>query len=350
MTKIRLATAFALAAAALVAGWIGAWHVIAGRIEHGVDAWAEERRGEGFDVTYRSAVVSGFPSAWRLAIETPAITGPPPARWHWHGAAVTAHITPWSPREIPIQLPGRQRFGGTDAAAPSWTAEAERPNGQVRLDAQGQIVDIELDFSAITLLEPAAAAGAKAARLRLRVTPSARGESASTPGPLNASLVIEELDLPQAPANGLGQRIARLESDATLTGRLPPGSARTSLNTWRESGGTLELRKLALAWGPLELDGNGTLALDERMRPIGASTVRIRGWAETVDALQRGGIIRPADATAAKIALGLLARQPQAGGQGGRGGSMIQIPVSSQDGRLYIAGLPLIRVNPIPLD
>ena len=44
---------------------------------------------------------------------------------------------------------------------------------------------------------------------------------------------------------------------------------------------------------------------------------------------------------------GLLARQPQAGGQGG---AMIQIPLSAQDGRLYVAGLPLTRLSPIPLD
>ena len=104
----------------------------------------------------------------------------------------------------------------------------------------------------------------------------------------------------------------------------------------------IEVNRLALRWGPLEADGEGTLALDNANRPLGAMTARIRGYTETVDALAAAGVMRPRDAGTLKIALNLVARRSSSGGPG-----ELNVPITAQDGRLNVAGFSLLTLPPL---
>ena len=82
---------------------------------------------------------------------------------------------------------------------------------------------------------------------------------------------------------------------------------------WRDGGGSLEIRHLALIWGPLDLTASATLALDDQLQPMGAGSARLVGYAETLDALAAHGAISRSAATAAKAVLSLLAHNPEDG-------------------------------------
>jgi hypothetical protein len=135
--------------------------------------------------------------------------------------------------------------------------------------------------------------------------------------------------------------VAHAELNLSFKGRLPGGTLANSIAAWRDDGGSIEINKVAVRWGPVDADGNGTLALDEQNRPLGAFTARWRGYDETIDALQATGQLKPFPAAAAKIALRALARQNK------DGPDEVQIPLTAQDGRLFVAGIPLLPVPPL---
>jgi hypothetical protein len=92
------------------------------------------------------------------------------------------------------------------------------------------------------------------------------------------------------------------------------------------------------------MNGDGTLALDAKNRPLGASTMHIRGYTETVDALTAAGAMKPRDAGALKIALNLFARQT------GSGARELSVPITAQDGRLFVAGFNLFALQPLTFE
>jgi len=133
----------------------------------------------------------------------------------------------------------------------------------------------------------------------------------------------------------LGREIARLEAVAELA----LWSSGDSLARWRDRGGTVEVSRLALSWGPLALEGDGTLALDSAMRPLAAFSARLAGGPETVERLAAAGLIAPMDALGAKIALAAMTIVPAEGGA-----PYAQVPVTLQDGYLYLGPARLLAL------
>jgi hypothetical protein len=159
------------------------------------------------------------------------------------------------------------------------------------------------------------------------------------------SLDLTDLTLPQPPPGGLGARVARAIADLSLKGRITHLPLPQAVAIWRDGGGTVEVPRATLVWGPLTIDANGTLALDALNRPIGAGTARVRGFSPTIDALVESGAVSARDGTAAKIALNLISRPV------GEGlGRELEVPITAQDGQFYAAGFKLMPVRALRLE
>lgn len=167
---------------------------------------------------------------------------------------------------------------------------------------------------------------------------AAQGEPALT---LTGS--AEAITLPSLPDGrswAFGPRIASISFDAALLGPLPGTPDLTARATaWRDGGGTLELQRLALGWGPLGLSGSATMALDEHMQPMGAATARLVGFDASLDALAKAGVLAPRAAQAAKGVLTILARAPEGGGT-----PQVELPVTLQNRTLAAGRFPLVRL------
>jgi hypothetical protein len=164
---------------------------------------------------------------------------------------------------------------------------------------------------------------------------------------LDLLVEVEGVSYPLAPVRGLGRTTARLYVGVSVTGQaddaLGPGKfGADAMARWRDSGGTLEVKRFALGHGPLALGGDGTLALDGSMRPIGAFTLRIKGFEETLDRLAEAGVIKPYPAALAKTVMKALARK-----QGVPGGEELKAPLTLQDGWLYVGPVALAKLPPI---
>ncbi len=212
------------------------------------------------------------------------------------------------------------------------------------LHPDGRLDRLEFDFGDAILVRLPDERTFHAARFRgtaIIPRPAAPDPRADT---FNLTLDIDSLSPVEPPVANFGPVIRTVSLDLAARGRLAGGRFAGALRAWRDDGGTLEVNHLKLRWGPVDADLNGTLTLDAQDRPLGAFNGRWRGYNETIDALQVSGHIGPWPAAGTKMALGALARQQS------EGGLQIELPITLQDGRVYVVGIPLMRLQPLRLD
>lgn len=330
----------------VAAGWVLLWFHIADLVKSNIVAWATERRPDGWAVEWRLLSVSGFPVRWDANIigARAKRTGAEP-QWFWRGPErLTLHYRPWSPRTFELAAPGRHIFGPDDATPETTvTVTARMVDGRLTLDDEGEIDQLSL------ALDAASASMDEAAPVRIRSLRASLGAGATDPSApphrqVTARLVVDVvgITLPPDLRPVLGHVIGRASLTASLLGRFPSEELEDALVGWRDGGGTVEVARLGLGWGPLTIDGDGTVALDADLQPQAALSARIAGYGETVDALVRAGMIRPQPAFIAKMALGALARTPQGGGP-----PEIQVPLTIQQRQLYVGPVALFVLPPI---
>jgi len=149
---------------------------------------------------------------------------------------------------------------------------------------------------------------------------------------------FSEVRLPRFLSSPLGDGVRELDLEAHLLGDLAAGPVRDSLEAWRDGGGTIEIDRLAVRHGPMALKADGTLALDGALQPIGAFTARVEGFFDVIDALQKTGMVKPRDAIAAKMILGVMSRRPENGGP-----ATLNLALTLQDRRLFAGPVGLME-------
>src|SRR4051812_4767045 len=269
-----------LIAIVLAVAWAGAWFWLAGTLRARVEAWADARRQEDVMVAYNRIAVAGFPFRWLVRLDAPRITGAGATSWQWQGDAVEADLVPWSLRDVGLRFPGEQRFSaGEGDVAETWIARAARPNGRAVVDERGKLERVEFDFGDATLARAGDAQPMRAERLTGQAVVHC-GTSGSAAETFDLRLVLDNATLVEAPVRVLGTKIAHGEVDLAFKGRLVPGRLADAVAAWRDDGGTIEINRFAIAWGPVNADGSGTLALDQQNRLLGAFVARWRGYNE----------------------------------------------------------------------
>lgn len=341
--RLSLLAAFALLTATAV--WTLAWFIMADRLIFRVEAWIEARRAEGLKAEHAGIAVSGFPFHWRVVVTKPTVAGAGAAGWLWHGDSMEAVLAPRTFGEVALRFTGEHMLSaGEGSLAGAWKVRAERPDGHLRLRPDGRLDRLALDFAGAMLARLPDDEPVRVERLTAlaHVAPVAGADHQTETFTL--ALALDGIWPIRPPIAALGNTIAAVRLDLATKGRLLPGRFATAVTAWRDDGGTVEISRATLRWGPIEADGAGTLALDAQNRPLGAFTARWRGYAETLDALQAAGQIAPWPAAGAKIALNALGKQQPDGSR------LVEIPLSAQDGRLFIAGFPLMRLQPLKLE
>ncbi|HEY8612868.1 MAG TPA: DUF2125 domain-containing protein, partial [Roseomonas sp.] len=109
--------------------------------------------------------------------------------------------------------------------------------------------------------------------------------------------------------------------------------------TWRDAGGTLELRQLDLEYGPATAQASATLALDDALQPMGAGTLKLTGAEAVLDALARDGLLTPRNASLARRVVSVLARPPSEGEP-----PQLEVPLTLEGRGLAVARIPVARM------
>ncbi len=319
------------------AAFSGFWFWSAGRLESAVARWADEQRQRGYEIVYAGPEIGGFPLGLQAVFETPEMASPD--GWRWRGPTLSGQAQVWDPTTIEASFPGRHFVSNATAEAAEAEITAESATALVafgggRLErASAELGRIEVESPALGPLQLerlAASFGPWLAPTRDR-------------GPrMEVSGQATNVTLPEEAANPLGRKVEQLELEATLHQEIPGGEPRQALARWRDAGGKVDLHRLVLVWGPLSLEGDGSLSLDQELRPLGALTARVKGLLETIDALARAGTIESGQALAIRLAflaLGGKSNDPNA--------PDVELPITLQNGRLYLGPVALFRLSPV---
>lgn len=317
------------------------WHFAAQALEQGIARWAAERRAEGYRVAYAGPSIGGFPFRLEARLEEPAIEAPPAAGgWRWRGPAIRGEAAPWRPLRIDFSVPGRHELS-REVAGQRLVLEVDAgtADGTVEIAPDGRLESFDAMLADLAIGDApdrriAVAAATVAATLP---KPSATDHRRSS---VAFGLSIDGLVLPTGESPPLGRRIQHIAADGALMGRIPPGPPERALRRWLDDGGTLELHRLSIDWGPFHLVGDGTFALDQAMRPLAAMSATISGHAETLDVLVAEGVVQPREGSIARRLLAAMSRTPEDGGP-----PRLEVALTAQDGYLHVGPVKLI---PLP--
>ncbi len=304
-------TIWGLVVAALLAAVVYGlyWNMLADQFLDGIEGWAEARRADGYKVDYGPVRVAGFPFWMRAVIAEPVLSKSGEKQsWHWRGPALTLSARPWRVTHTKAQAPGRH------------LVTVRTPGKTLNLDINVGTLDVFLKMSILSAL------------------------------PLEVRVEVKEITYRSPPVAGLGRRTETLSLHTEVMGVPPKFPDAAAMAQWRDQGGTVEIRNLNVRHGPLEVDGDGTLALDGDLQPLAAFSLGVRGFLEAVDALKAAGVIKPRGADLMKAILSVLASGQGWGEGGAKGdtkGKSLKVPLSIQDGNIYVGPLAVGRVPPI---
>lgn len=333
-TAARLGALLLVAAAAHGAVW---WWVTA-EIQRQVAATLAAPPLPGWQASAGTPRRTGWPWAATVEVPSPAAQGPQdgPAgtALGWQADRLTVSLALARPRLLVLAVEGRQewRLG----AGPPIPVTAALLRAEVPL-ATG------VPARAITLAVAdfrAALPDGDVSLARLDLTGNFHPAAQQGEPALTLTATAQRITLPPSQPAPLGRLVESLALDLLVTGPVPrTADLAERAETWRDGGGTLELRSIDLAWGDVVLSGGATLALDARLQPMGAATARIAGHTAALRALTSAGIMTPRGALVAGAVLAPMARTPAEGGA-----PRVEMPFSLQNRTLSMGMIPLVRL------
>jgi hypothetical protein len=336
----RLSIGFLAALVVLAAAHSGLWWFATGRLEDELAAWQAQNRAAGWTISAANPVRAGWPLAAAIEVADLTLAGGEtdiPGGLTWRAAHTELAVALLRPRELRIRLDGEQRLRLSEL--PEFAYTAGRFEATVPLDPGAPTQSADLAAAGLHAAVAGGAIDIATLALHAEDRPTAgRGEAA-----LTVTGSAEAIGLP-AMRDGrpwpFGSRITSISFDAAVTGPLP-GAAdlATRAAAWRDGGGALELRRLALGWGPLGLSASATMTLDQHMQPQGTATARLVGYDAVLDALVASGTVAPRVAQAAKAVLAILAQVPEGGGA-----PQVTLPLTLSDRTLTAGRFPLLRL------
>jgi hypothetical protein len=313
------------------------WHLSVQRLQAGYADWVADRRAHGWSIEAGQAQTGGWPAAANLSIPHFTIHGAEadiPGGVSWSAATLQLRLPLFHPGNLEIIPQGEQQMRLGVAAEIPYTAE--HLTGMLTLRRAGEPLLVGIEASNFRIQGSGRSRGISVAGVRLHGSfdpGAAKGEPAAS-----VQLAATQIGLPPGFHSPLGDAIASTEADLSISGPVPPVAGITRrARKWRDEGGSLEVSRFGLVWGPLNVSGTATLALDDQLQPMGGGTARIAGYRETLDTLADHGAISRSAATAANALLSLIAHTADDGAE------EVEVPLTLQYRTLLMRQVPLLR-------
>lgn len=324
----------------LAVGYTWWWISFAYGARAGVERWAEERRRQGWQVSFDDITLRGYPFVLNMRLRQPHIAEP--GRFDWRGSDVVASISPLTPNKVQVRAAGKHQIGivGIDSVA----FEAGTANVKVDLNLRGLPTGGTALLQNVTATSSAGTSSIDSLQIQIEeMTPPASRVTEAVPNNIGFGVALSNLSLPSQLKLPISRRIATATLRGRVRGQWEPVAFTTALANWRDGGGVIEMDELMLRWDPLTMSANGTMALDQRLQPLIAVSARLTGFFETVDALSAAHVIRSRDVSMAKLMLGLLSK-PSANG----GPAVLELPLTVQDGTFYAGPAAIAKIPDLP--
>jgi len=312
------------------------WSWAEARMAQGFADWRTRMSERGWVVTAGAAARGGWPLAAELNVDNLRVTG---------GAAVVPGGAAYSAGRIVLRLGARDpgalrvlamgpqslRLGGS----PTVPFFADRLTVTIPLSPSRPATSAGLEGSDVRF-------GGLAGGLTIGLIEAQADWSNAKATILRVS--AEAIALPPDIPAALGPNIASATAEASFSGSMSPGatSAAEAVAGWRESGGVVALRRIAVGWGPLGVSGSGTMKLDADLQPDVTATLRLVGLEEAMDALAEAHVISQQAARTAKTVADLMLFAPDGDGAPG-----VQVPVTLREGTLSLGLIPIATLGKV---
>jgi len=321
--------------------YVAAWFQISEQTRAAMEQWAAGLPADRASVELGEMHRSGFPFAVRWTLSGPR------GRANWVfgdvsaiASSVSVAIEIWRPNVFKVGVVGLVADGTHQPSAQQWRAAIDLGTVSVLARDEGA-VEALFEFTAVEVGVGTIARMERSAGRAEQLSGAVRARGPTGPGARDPryelAARLKGVSTPysdQAPLEGDGT--ASLE--ATLSGN-PGDASLEDFVAWRDSGGVLDVKELEVSWRPVELAFDGTITLDERLRPLGAGTADLRGLDAVIDWLVMQGRLTGAQASGTKIALALMTRPAKDGGE-----PVVRLPLTAQDGRLKAGPFVVARL------
>jgi hypothetical protein len=332
----RIAIAGVLALSTLLLGLPAVWYIEARQVKSLIAAWTERRLAYGFVFAHGTVEVRGFPFHFDVTIKEPVLASVDDQD-RWQAPTLRARSGIWRPNLFDYEVAGRFVYRADKADEIDIDAAILRGTVEIANEAvhSASLRAESIHISAGTLGEIVVGSGDGL----LSVSPESAADLKSDSA--NLKLSLHAISVGEGNVSVLKEPIQSINFSLALTGPLPWDGAPDALARWRDAGGTFELRQIAVAWSGLALEGDGTFALDDQMRPEGALTLRLDGLQATLSRLADAG------ALSSQLAELIGKRVAELGAPDDRVPGRLLIGVTAQNGSLTIQDHSYWTLSPI---
>lgn len=332
---IRALTFGGVLLAVFFGGYAALWFGMARSFHTSALEWAANERAAGRGVDHGETVVGGFPFQLRLTVPSPVYVN---GQYAISAQRAVLSAKLWSPGHIRAVLTGPFQVTIPEGkAARTFSGTARRLEGAFAFSDDRPTL-LAADIRGLSFADAARRASFGLENGFFRFQKADEDDTAYTVHLRLGGLSLSGLD-GLTPLFPLGARVAAVHFNSALKGQLPTGKpVLDALGGWRDAGGTLDVSRLQISYGPFEVRSTGTVSLDGNLQPIGAFTAQAEGFFAFIDALWRRGTVRGRDAVTAKAVLGAMIKKPKAGMR-----PSINLAITVQNRVLYGGPVPLWR-------
>ena len=327
---------------ALGTAYTGYWFWLARTVKENLALWVDQQRATGYRISYSADEPVGYPLSIQVALSGVTIDSPPgQSAWRLDSASKILRIAPWAPLSLRIV------DGDVPAACNLRWAAAGRNYGMsidgmdltIRLTTEGDLPAINISGKSIGVTEQGRAiAGLTQPSGSVDLLP-ATSDTQSSAEFLFSAHGIDFV----APAQSDSKTVETYDwvVAGQIKGPVPLAPLPEALAAWSSEGGHLELTQFNANWeATTTVSGDGTVALDRRLQPVGAFSAVVRGYDAAVDAAVARGVMMPAQGTAVKLWLNAHAEKDERG-------LKVTLPLTIQDGFVSMGSIKLAQVPPI---
>lgn len=265
----------------------GVWYTVALDSQRVIQRGLEEMQLDGFRVASSEFEIGGFP--YRITLTSPNVSINTPGGglgFEARDVTLTSHV--WTPGHWTMTgADGRFQLakGDIQITDPSYI-------GSWRLDSEAWTGALSLDGATIERapgLDASASVSALNFGLRKRLDTSGSADDALYGEEvLAATLRLKGL----VPAGASKPSLPQAEIMASLSGGGLTDWSRDSIANWRDQGGIVEIEQLYVFWQGVDIRGNGSLALDERLKPLGSFGLTVSDPVKLIEAADAADWIR----------------------------------------------------------
>lgn len=329
---------------AVLAGlYTGGWFYLGNQLQNSIDAWIEQQKHAGVQVRFKEQNRSGFPLQINLSFDQPVIiSDKKPSGYVWQGQRAVVTMKLWQLRNIHMDLSGPQKIkiiNNTNTMM--WRGHAKILSAVIHLKSATQAA-VTLNLEGIEMKTDATNKTKNALNMRLKrgsVYLMQNKKPTEKSPSLSIAADIADLQMPKSLPMILSHNFSKLNFSASVLGVLPRKVNPRSLLAWRDAGGTVEIDRVELKHGPLELQADGTIALDQNLQPVGAFSAKIFGFFDVIKVLRDRNLIQSNIALTANLVLGVLSKR-----QGPENKPRLDVSVSIQDRKLYVGPLAIAKM------